>query len=546
MHAQLTFGSFRFETATLRLWENDTEIKLTRKAAQVLAALLERPGTPVSKQDLFANVWRGTVVSDDALVTCIQELRKALRDDSKQPVYIVTRHRLGYLFAAPVSGGDSSPPPTPETGSAPDPAGIAVLPFADMSAERDQDFFCDGLAEELIDALTHVEGLRVAARSSSFQFRGDHDLREVGRKLNVGTLLEGSVRKAGNMLRITVQLIDVATGFHKWSKIFERSATDIFEVQDYIAEKVATLMRGGELNARERRAVRRLPTGLDAYEYFLRGRQLMHSWQNRTFDEARAFYERAIELDAGYAPAWAGLATVHTLLYEWCGSKEEDLAAADRASRIAMDLAPELAEAHVARACTLSNLHRYDEAREHFEAATRINPNLFDAWYYYGRAAFAAGHVEKSVELWKRAGEVRREDFESPMFVAQSLRRLGREAEGRPYDVESIRRAERLLELNPNNVRVLSLASGSLLSNGQPERALEWARRAEALMPDDMAVTINGALLRARLNMKEEALDMLEPVFSKGWGKKDWVENDPDYDPLREEPRFKAMMARLK
>ena len=214
MEPQVTFGSFRFEPASARLWENDAEIKLTRKAALVLAALLERRGAPVSKQELFANVWRGTVVSDDALVTCIQELRKALRDDDRH--YIETRHRLGYLFAAPVADvrAGSTPPPVAETPS--DASTIAVLPFADMSAERDQDYLCEGIAEELIDALTHIEGLRVAARTSSFQFRGNHDLREVGRKLGVGTLLEGSVRKAGDRLRITVQLIDVA---HRLSQV---------------------------------------------------------------------------------------------------------------------------------------------------------------------------------------------------------------------------------------------------------------------------------------------------------------------------------------
>ena len=314
MQQQLTFGSFRFEPATLRLWENDAEVKLTRKAALVLGALLARPGTPVSKQELFDSVWRGTVVSDDALVTCIQELRKALRDDSKQPVYIATRHRLGYLFAAPVSGSSAV--------AAAEPAAIAVLPFADMSAARDQDHFCEGLAEELIDALTHVEGLRVAARTSSFQFRGDQDLREVGRKLGVGSLLEGSVRKAGDRLRITVQLIDVATGYHQWSEKFERSAADIFAVQDEIAEKVVTLLRGDALNARERRALRRQTTGIETYEHFLRGRQKMHAWQKQCFDEAKVFYERALSLDAEYAPAWAGLATSNALLYEWFGAKD--------------------------------------------------------------------------------------------------------------------------------------------------------------------------------------------------------------------------------
>ena len=188
-----------------------------------------------------------------------------------------------------------------------------------MSPARDQDYLCEGLAEELIDALTHVEGLRVAARTSSFQFRGDHDLREVGRKLGVGSLLEGSVRKAGDRLRVTVQLIDVATGYHQWSEKFDRDAGDVFAMQDEIAEKVATLLRGGELSHRERRAVHRQPTAIETYECFLRGRQRMHTMQQPQMDEARALYQRAIELDAEYAPAWAGMAMLHALLYRMVG-----------------------------------------------------------------------------------------------------------------------------------------------------------------------------------------------------------------------------------
>jgi adenylate cyclase len=545
MDSTLIFDRFRFEPATVRLWENDTEVKLTRKAAQVLGVLLEKPGAPVSKQELFAHVWRGTVVSDDALVTCIQELRKALGDDSKQPLFIETRHRLGYRFAARVSGTPPTAAPSARSPAAAQ-AAIAVLPFTDMSPDRDQDFLCEGLAEELIDALTHIEGLRVAARTSSFQFRGNHDLREVGRRLGVTSLLEGSVRKSGDRLRITVQLIETDTGYHKWSEKFDRDAGDVFAMQDEIAETVATLLRGGELSTRERRAVRRQPTALETYECFLRGRQRMHTMQQPNMDEARELYQRAITLDAEYAPAWAGLATLHALLYEWWGSNDEDLREAERASRIAMELAPDLADAHLARAYTLSNQRRYEEAKPHFEAAARINPNLFDAYYYYGRASFAAGDTEKSIEMWRKAGEVRQEDFESPLLQAQSLRQLDRVEESLVVNREAVRRAERLLELNPQGARVLSFGAGALMEDGQIERSLEWARKAETQYPDDMGVIINGACLRAKLGLKDEALDLLERMFSKGWGKKDWVEKDHDYDSLRKEPRFIAMMAKLK
>jgi TolB-like protein len=234
------FGRNSFEPATGRLWAGEAEVKLTRKSAAVLGLLVERAGHPVSKSQLFASVWRDTVVSDDALTTCIQELRRALGDDARQPRYIETRHRYGYSFVAPLATGRS----------APELAAIAVLPFADMSPERDQGYFCEGVAEELIDALNRVGGLRVACRSCSFRFRdAGVDVREVGRALAVSAVVQGSVRKSGDQLRITVQLIDAASGYHEWSRRFEHPLGDVFGIQDEIAATVALSVRGGALGA---------------------------------------------------------------------------------------------------------------------------------------------------------------------------------------------------------------------------------------------------------------------------------------------------------
>ena len=219
MSSNFTFDKYRFEAESGRLWSGDMELRLTPKAAAVLKVLLMRAGQPVTKEDLFSSVWDGVSVGDDALTSCIQELRKALADDAKKPRFIETRHRRGYQFVAQLTettdqafGG--APAQTTKI-----PA-IAVLPFADMSPAGDQDFFCDGLAEELINALTRIDGLRVASRTASFQFRSPGaDVQAVGRHLNVDTLLEGSVRKADNRLRVTVQLIEVATGYHHWSTL---------------------------------------------------------------------------------------------------------------------------------------------------------------------------------------------------------------------------------------------------------------------------------------------------------------------------------------
>ena len=547
MEHGVNFGDYRFDFETGRLWSGEREVRLTPKASAVLKVLVTHAGKPVTKEELFASVWNDTVVSDDALTSCVQELRRALADDSKQPRFIETRHRRGYRFIAQLTEATTAERVADSPLSTQDISAIAVLPFADMSPDRSQDYFCEGLAEELINALTHVDGLRVASRTASFQFRAaGADVHEVGRHLGVGTLLEGSVRKAGDRLRVTVQLIEVATGYHRWSRRFDRMLDDVFAIQDEIAESVATSLRGSVLTGREKQALLRPQTAVGAYEYYLRGRQHLPRLTRPHLETSGEMFERAIELDAGYGPAWAGLAMAHATLYEWYGAKEDDLVTAERASQRALELAPDLAEAHVARGCVLSLSGRYEEAAREFEAAIRLNPNLFDAYYYFARTSFACGEIERSAELFRKAADVRQEDFQSPMLLGQSLRMLGRHDEGLDASREGLRRAEHVLVLNPVDGRALSLGSVHLLVDGQPARAIEWSQRALELYPDDMSTLINGACLRARLGQKQEALALLERVFARGWGKRDWVEHDPDYDILRDDPRFKRLFAKLK
>ncbi len=425
------------------------------------------------------------------------------------------------------------------------PSSIAVLAFTDMSPTRDQDYLCEGLAEELINGLTHIDGLRVAARSSSFQFRGSAvDVRAVGRRLGVASVVEGSVRKIGDRLRVNVQLVDVADGYQRWSERYDRKLEDVFAIQDEIAESVATALRG-VLSHREKEALHRPETAVESYEYFLRGRQMLHRFNRPSVEGARQMFERALELDPGYAPAWAGLADTHAWLYEWWGGGERNLQAADAASRKALDLAPNLAEAHASRGFAHALGHQYPEAGREFEEAARINPNLYEAHYYYARSSFAQGEIERSAELFRRAGETRQEDFQSMILLAQSLRMLGREDEAREANQEGIRRAERALELNPTDARALSLGGSALGDDEQHERALNWSARALELYPDDQGVLINAACLRAKLGRAEESIAILEKVFSRGWGKRDWIEHDPDYDSLRDDPRFQALLEKL-
>jgi len=422
---------------------------------------------------------------------------------------------------------------------------IAVLPFTDMSQARDQDYLCEGMAEELINALTHIEDLRVAARSSSFLFRGSGvDIRAVGQRLGVATVLEGSVRKLGDRLRVTVQLVDVANGYHLWSERFDRKLEDVFAIQDEIGRSVATALRG-VLSQEEKQALHRPETAVEAYEYYLRGRQQLKRFTEVSIETAKGMFERAIAMDPAYAPAYAGLADCHAWLHQWYGGGNEALEAAEQASRKALELAPELSEAHASRGFTLSLSRRYDEAGPEFEEAIRLNANLYDAYYYYARTCFTLGRIERSAELFRKAGEVRQEDFQSLILLGQSLKMLGRGEESKAAYREGIRRAERHLELNPTDARALSLGGTALFDFGERERAMRWTDRALELHPDDGGVIINGACLRAKAGLQDEALDLLERAFARGWGKRDWIEHDPDYDSLRGDPRFKALLAKL-
>jgi adenylate cyclase len=429
----------------------------------------------------------------------------------------------------------------------PQPASsVAVLPFADMSPTRDQGYLCEGIAEELINVLTRVPGLRVAARSSSFQFKtAAVDVRAVGARLGVATVLEGGVRKAGDRLRVTVQLVDVADGYQRWSRRFDGRLEDVFAIQDEIADSVATAL-GRLLSDRDRQALRRQETAAETYEYFLRGRQLANQARAQSFVLAKQMFQQAIERDPDYAPAYAGLADVLVWFYTWWGGNRDDYEAAERASLKALELAPDLSEAHTSRGFVLSLAHKYEEAEREFLEAIRLNPMSFEAHYIYARVCFGWGRIDRSAELFRRAAEIRQEDSQCLILLNQSLRMLGRETEAREALLDGIRRAERQLELDPVDVRALSLGSGALFEAGKRDRAKQWIERAMEIDPDDGGVMTNAACFYAKDGNTEAALDVLEKMFARGVGQRDWVEHDPDYDSLRDHPRFKAMLAKLK
>ena len=422
---------------------------------------------------------------------------------------------------------------------------LGVLPFADLSAERDQEYFGDGIAEEILNALAKVGPLHVAARTSSFAFRGTSiDVREIGRRLGVDALLEGSIRKAGNRVRITVQLIDARNGYQLWSHRFDKQIENIFAIQDEIARNVIDALGLSLTQREERRFLKASTKNVEAYEFYLRARKLFQRWTRQNIELARQMFERAIELDSHFAAAWAGLATAYVYLFDW-GGGDPDLQKAHNASARALELDPELADAHVAAGQSFSMEQRYSEATAEFDGAIELDPTLFDAYYYYARSCFKAGNLKKALSLFEKAHSVRPEDYQSAALIAAVLRQLGRIDEAHRAEHLAIESINRHLELNVDEARAFNLGAIILARLGDVERAKQWNERAMSLAPDDDAILYNASCVFAVLGEEDQALAGLQRAIEAGLAGGDWVSHDPDWERLRDNPRFQTLVQRL-
>ncbi|HEX8986037.1 MAG TPA: tetratricopeptide repeat protein [Bryobacteraceae bacterium] len=423
---------------------------------------------------------------------------------------------------------------------------VAVLPFADLSQGKDQAYFCDGMAEEIISALSRIHGLRVASRTSSFQFRDTAlDSREIGNRLHVAALLEGSVRKVGGRLRITVQLTDAANGFQRWSERYEREMSDVFAIQEEIAQNIIRALEI-TLSQREQTALERPgTTDVRAYEYYWRARHYYYQYSPRHMEFALQLFCRALEMDPNYARAWAGLADCWSFLYVHSNRSEDLRLMADEASRKAVEMDPQSAQAQASRGLSLSLEGKNDEAAQAFEAAVRLDPGLFEAHYFYARHEFALGRLETAIEHYEAAMRARPEDFQSPLLCAQIYDDLGRPADATRIRKSGIKAAERHLTMNPDDARALYMAANGMVATGERDRGRQFAERALAVRPDDPMLLYNVGCIYSMLGMADAALDCLEKASEKGLTQKGWYEHDSNLDPVRKLPRFQALMRAL-
>jgi tetratricopeptide (TPR) repeat protein len=358
-------------------------------------------------------------------------------------------------------------------------------------------------------------------------------------------VLEGSVRKADNRLRVTVELVDVASGFHLWSERYDRQLADVFEIQDQISDNIVRALRV-VLAENERPLIEKPPTGdVQAYEYYLRGRQIQSQLRRSALEYARRMFERAIEIDPNFARAHAGIADCCSFLYMYVDPSEANLELANASSQKALDLDPASAESHTSRGLVLTLRRDISHARAEFDAALKLNPMLYEAHYFYARACFAEGKVEEAVSRYRDAWRVRPEDFQAIFFSVQGLMKLGRRDEAMEAVRQSLRLMEAHLELNPDDARAWLLSAAALMRLDQREQALERARRALAIDPEDVLIQYNLACVYALAGLTNDALDHLDKAVQNGFRQRGWLENDSSLDSVRANPRFDQIVSSL-
>jgi TolB-like protein/Tfp pilus assembly protein PilF len=569
------FGPFALDVADRSLKRHGAPISLTPKTFDLLVTLVENAGRLVEKDALLRRVWPDVAVEEGNLTKGVFSLRQLLEEDGTTR-YIETVPKRGYRFTTEVLTSQEGPTvPAVSAVTAPAAAqehSIAVMPFTDMSAARDNEFFCEGMSEEIINALGRVPELRVASYTSSLRFKGKAaETQTIGRELNVAWLLEGSVRKAGEMVRIAVQLVRADDGFSAWSGRFDRKLDDIFSVQDDIAGMIAQT-----LTHRVARTSAPLVTSRtsdsQAYSLYLEGRYL---WNKRPGDvvwQAIDRFERAISIDPNFAPAHAALAGVYGTLGAWeygILPPAEALAKAKAAATRALELDPRLAAGHTAIGYTTLHFDwNADKACREFDQAIALNPAWVDAHHWHSHALCAAGRFRESLEASRRIVEL---DPVNPLmhahvawhhymareyaealaqaekvmrmepafhwgyfFAGWALERLGRGDDA----VTTLKDAARHSSHNP----VMLAGLGHALAATHDRRAANRViHDLERLRGDQGLFAYEIGVIHAALGQKDDAFRWLSSAVQERSGWIAYLPRDPRLDALHTDPRFDAL-----
>jgi TolB-like protein/Tfp pilus assembly protein PilF len=467
-------------------------------------------------------------------------------DPASAPFQEVLRAVRAMMAKNGAAGAASVPGPAAAPSTEARRVSICVLPFSNMSGDAEQEYFSDGITEDIITDLSKVSSLAVVSRNTAFGFKGKSvDIGQIGRQLKVGYVLEGSVRKAASRVRITAQLIDVSNDNHVWAERYDRDLSDIFALQDEISQAIVKALKL-KLMPEEKKAIeQRGTTNLEAYNLYLMARQFSVTGNYGNVRRCEAIIRlcrSATEIDPNYATAWALMAVAQAALkFYFNGPGDGGLAAAERA--LALDM--NLAEAHAAKARVLTTEGRYEEAMIEIEAALRLDPESFEVNSAAARLSFTQKRLPEAIRYYEKAAALMETDFSSVSLLMTCYKAIGDFERMREAARRCLARAEKITTQEPDNGLALGYVVVSLCNLGEPERAKDLAKRAMLLDPDNLTMRYNFGCGFAQIGELETALDLLGPVFERDAAETiNWAKVDPDLNPVRGDPRFTAMIAK--
>jgi TolB-like protein len=586
----LRIGDWRVDPAVDEISRDGTVVKLEPLSTRLLVYLAERAGQVVGVEDLLNEIWAGVIVTSDSVYQAVAALRRTLGDNSKDPKYIATLPRRGYRLVAkvgpwseaavslPSAPEPTSPPETVATAAMPPIArapslfrcnrvSIAVLPFTDMSEKKDQEYFGDGMAEEIIDLLIKIPGLAVIGRTSSFRFKAkSEDLRVIGTKLNAAYLLEGSVRKSGDRVRVTAQLVDTRDGVHVWSEKYDRSVGDVLKLQDAVAAAVVRefqfTVASGYVQSRA------TVKNVDAYDLMLRGRHAADRWDREGLDEAVTLFQQALDLDATSAAAAAQLAHVYEiqgeegfltpaaafeqarraagtarkldptsllahyvlgrihLVYDW------DWAAAERQFQQVATLAPGSAEAQKGEALLSLAFGRWDEALRHFKASLAEDPLHPGTLVLLSWVQVRRGHLSEAEAALRRALDIRPTYSWCRYYLSLVLLARGD-------------RDAALVEIQQETDDAVKQAGLAIVYYALGKKADADAALARMLKEQADGNASGIAEVYAFRGQSDEAMDWLERAYAQKDPSLYYVKADPQLNSIAADPRFKAFLRKM-
>ena len=424
---------------------------------------------------------------------------------------------------------------------------IAVLYFENMNSEKESDYFCAGMTEDIITDLSKIKELKVVPRTDVLPFRNKEvNTRQVGEALRVKYILEGSVRKAGNRIRITAQLISVRDGYHLWAERFDRMVEDIFDLQNEVSQKIVDALKVS-LTESERELLTQKPTDdLRAYDFYMRGRELLYLKGKRNTESAIRMFEDAVAIDSSFASAYAGLAEAYSTMYEWYDGSSTWLSKAIEMNKKALELEPTSLDAKYGIATVYFNQRRFAESKRAIEELLKENSEFYPGHLRLGIIAELSNDFEGARKHYRRAAELKPYDEDGWMFLASIYRKLGNEAAADKAAIKVIEITSRKLEASLDDIIVMSRLAEAYARFCSPEETTATLKRVLELEPNDGLAVYNCSCAYALLGDKKSSLLLLRRAFDNGFRTvAHWARTDSAFDPIREDEEFQNLLTEL-